>query len=142
MAKTLTVLLIALFFEAIGVVLLSRGLKQIGEVERWQAPEVARLVGRAATNKYILLGMLFETIFFVCLLSLLANAEVSVVWPLTSLGFVITTLAARIIEHEEVSLVRWSGVILIVIGAAIVGWSKKTETPKLPSPQARQFSGE
>lgn len=133
MEKTLTILLIALCFEAIGVVLLSRGLKQIGEVQRWTISEVARIVGRGVTNKHILLGVLFETIFFVGLLTLLANAEVSLIWPLTSLGFVITTLAARVLEREQVSPLRWSGVILIVIGAAIVGWSKKSPTPNLPA---------
>jgi drug/metabolite transporter (DMT)-like permease len=44
---------------------------------------------------------------------------------LTALGFVFTTLAAKIISHEDVSGLRWTGVILIVIGALLVGWSEK-----------------
>ncbi len=64
MAKFLTILLIALVFEAVGVVLLSKGLKQIGEAKRITAAEVAGLVGRGLANSNILLGVLFEAIFF------------------------------------------------------------------------------
>jgi drug/metabolite transporter (DMT)-like permease len=51
------------------------------------------------------------------------------IWPLTSLGFVLTTLAAKYIRHENVSALRWSGVVLIVIGASLVGWSEKAKEP-------------
>jgi drug/metabolite transporter (DMT)-like permease len=47
------------------------------------------------------------------------------IWPLTSLGFVITALAAKLVLKEEVSWVRWCGVILIVIGAGVITWSEK-----------------
>ena len=125
MAKLIVILLIALVFEAIGVVWLSHGLKQIGEVQQLTGGEIWRLVTRGLANRYILLGTLFETIFFITLLVLLKNWDVSLVWPLTALGFVITTFAAKYLRHEDVSAMRWSGVVLIVAGAILVGWSEK-----------------
>ena len=65
MARLILILLIALVFEAVGVVLLSRGLKQIGEAREINVSEIARLVRRGLTNPSILLGVLLETIFFV-----------------------------------------------------------------------------
>jgi len=127
MAKLIAILLFALILEAIGVVLLSQGLRQIGEVQQLNVSEITRLIGRGITNSYILLGVLFETIFFVALLVMLKTWDVSLIWPLTSLGFVLTTLAAKYIRHEEVAPLRWSGVILIVIGATLVGWSEKSK---------------
>ena len=50
MTKVLIVLLIALVLEAVGVVFLSRGLKQIGEVEKLTATEVARVIRRGAVK--------------------------------------------------------------------------------------------
>ena len=132
MTKLVFILLVALVFEAIGVVWLSHGLKQIGAVEQFTAAEIWRVVTRGVANRHILLGTLFETIFFVTLLVLLKNWDVSLIWPLTSLGFVITTCAAKYLRHEDVSTLRWSGVILIVAGAALVGWSEK----KKPVPVA------
>ena len=116
------------------MVWLSHGLKQIGEVEQINFAEVRRLVGRGITNPSILLGTALETTFFVMLLVLLKRHDVSLIWPLTSLGFVLTALAAKFIRHEEVSALRWSGVVLIVIGAGLVGWSEKSK--KSPAPQA------
>ena len=118
-------MLIALVFEAIGVVFLSGGLKQIGEPKTINAAEIASLILRGATNKNILLGVFFEAIFFGFLLYMLSQKDVSMVWPLTALGFIITSLAARIFLKEEISSVRWAGICLIVFGAGLVTWSAK-----------------
>ena len=125
MAKLIGILFISLFLEAVGVVFLDKGLHEIGEVQRISVAEMLRIIARGASNRYILLGILFEAIFFLGLLIMLSNWDVSLVWPLTSLGFVLTTLAAIFIRDEKVTVLRWSGVILIMIGASLVGWSEK-----------------
>ncbi len=125
MTKIVLILLFALLFEAVGVVFLSKGLKEIGEISRPSFPEIAALIVRGAQNPSLMLGVLFEAIFFGALLYLLSQRDVSLIWPLTSLGFVITALAARWFLHEHVSPVRWLGVILIVLGAGLVTWSEK-----------------
>ena len=58
------------------------------------------------TNRNVMLGVLFEAIFFGALLVLLARADVSLIWPLTSIGFVLTTAAAKFLRHEEVTTLR------------------------------------
>jgi drug/metabolite transporter (DMT)-like permease len=140
MAKVLIVLLFALMFEAVGVVLLSRGLKQIGELESINLVGIVDLLRRGLTNPSILAGVAFEAVFFVMLLYLLSQRDVSLIWPLTSLGFVITAFAARWILHEHVSWVRWGGVILIVFGASLVSYSEvlkpKSITDRPLSPPA------
>src|SRR3954464_3561786 len=130
MAKLIIILLIALVFEAMGVVWLSQGLKQIGELQEITANQIFQIVCRGACNRWVLLGVLFETIFFVTLLYLLRNWDVSLVWPLTSLGFVLTTVAARVIREEQVKAGRWGGVGLIVIGAMLVGYSERAKKPR------------
>lgn len=86
--------------------------------------EVARLIGRGATNARILIGILMEAVFFAILLVMLKSWDVSLIWPLTSLGFVLTTLAAKFLRDEHVSSLRWSGVFLIMAGAALVAYSE------------------
>jgi len=138
MTKVLTVLILALTVEAVGVVFLSKGLKQIGEVPTISARELGRLVAKGSTNANLLLGVVLEAAFFGALLYLLSQRDVSLIWPLTSLGFVITALAAKFILKEEVSAVRWTGVALIMIGAALISYSEKNKTkppaPVLPGP--------
>lgn len=129
MLKLILILIVALIFEAVGVVLLSQGLRETGNVEKITPPEIKRVIVQGITNRNILLGVLFEAIFFGALLVLLARADVSLIWPLTSIGFVLTTAAAKFLRHEDVSALRWSGVVLIMIGAALVGWSEKQKPP-------------
>jgi len=142
MTKVLIVLILALIVEAVGVVFLSKGLKQIGEVQTVSAREVGRIIAKGATNGSILLGVALEAAFFGALLYLLSQRDVSLIWPLTSLGFVITAIAAKLILKEEVSALRWAGVALIVLGATLVSYSEKAKekppeaVPAAPSPTA------
>ena len=138
MTKLIAILLIGLVLEAVGVVFLSQGLHEIGEVKRISAAEIGRIIVRGACNRNILLGVLFEAMFFGVLLYLLSQRDVSLIWPLTSLGFVITALAARMVRHEEVSALRWTGVAIIVIGAALVAWSEQLKTKPVTPPVPAQ----
>lgn len=130
MYKLVVVLLSGLVCEAVGVVFLSKGLKQIGEAATVSIPEITRLILRGATNTNVLTGVALEAAFFGTLLYLMSRGDVSFVWPLTSLGFVLTTLAAKFILHEEVSYLRWSGVLLIVLGASLITYSEKVQNKK------------
>lgn len=136
MAKLIVILLISLVLEAVGVVLLSQGLHEIGGVKTVSVGEISRIIARGAVNRNILLGVLLEACFFGVLLYLLSQKDVSLIWPLTALGFVISTAAARIMRHEEVSALRWTGVVIIVIGAALVAWSEQIKSKPAPPPPA------
>jgi len=125
MQKLLIFLLVALVLEAMGVVYLSKGLKQLDDPVAYTPRAIGRLILQGATNGNVLLGVFMETTFFVMLMVLLRKNDVSLIWPLTSLGFVLTALAAKFIRHEDVSALRWGGVVLIVLGAALVGWSEQ-----------------
>jgi len=140
MTKLILFLLCALVLEAIGVVLLSKGLKQIGELQSYTVVEIGRLIGRGVANPWIQLGTAMETAFFVMLLVLLKGNDVSLIWPLTSLGFVLTALTARFINHETVSPLRWAGVVLIVMGAGLVAWSEKAKERAASQAEAANVS--
>jgi uncharacterized membrane protein len=146
MTKILIILLIAFAFEAFGVIALKKGIDEIGVkyTERkaslpvWQ--NVVKLVGNWFANKDVLFGLLLETIFFVLLQYLLGQRDVSFVWPLTAISFVMTTLAAQFLLHERVDAVRWSGVALIVIGAALISYGEHAKEKSAPPPAAAQES--
>jgi drug/metabolite transporter (DMT)-like permease len=140
MTRILIILVLALVVEAVGVVFLSKGLKEIGEVRKVNIREIAGVIRRGAVNPSLLLGVAMEAAFFAALLYLLSQKDVSLIWPLTSLGFVLTALSAKLILHEVVSPMRWAGVILIVIGAGLVSVSEKApeRASASPSPPSAQ----
>jgi len=132
MIKLLSILLIGLVFESAGVVLLKKGMNQIGDVKAITVSEVARVLKAGVLSPAILLGVFFEALFFACLLILMSKSDISFLWPLTALSFVFATFAATIFLGERVSSVRWIGVVLIVFGAALISYSehaKKSEPP-------------
>ncbi|MCW5555145.1 MAG: EamA family transporter [Verrucomicrobiae bacterium] len=133
MLKLLLILLIGLVFESAGVVLLKKGMTQIGEVRAVSVPEITRLVKAGLTNRQILLGVLFEALFFACLLLLMSKSDISFLWPLTGLSFVFATFAAIWFLDEHVSSVRWIGVVLILMGAVCISYSEQTK-PKAREP--------
>ena len=49
---------------------------------------------REVSRRRLDLGVALEAAFFVCLLVLLSRSDVSFVWPLTAIGFVLTTVSA------------------------------------------------
>ncbi len=133
MAKLLVILLIGLVFESTGVVLLKKGMTRIGEVKAISAAEIARIVKAAITNPQILLGVFFEALFFVCLLILMSKSDISFLWPLTGLSFVFATFAAVWFLDEQVSIARWAGVVLIMLGAGLISYSEQAKVKAAPS---------
>jgi multidrug transporter EmrE-like cation transporter len=142
MTKILIILVIAFSFEAVGVVTLKKGLDQIGPLYNKRTAttplplNLLKLVGDWFTNKNVLLGLLLLTIFFAQLQYLLGQGDVSFIWPLTAVGFVMTVLAARFILHERIDAARWTGVVLIVLGTGFIGYSQHKESKKAPLPAA------
>jgi len=139
MIKVFSILFIGLVCEAVGFAFLGRGLREIGSPDVVTSASIARWVKTGATNGNLWLGMLFQALFFVTILILISRRDLSFVLPLTTLGMVFTTLAARWILHEQVSYVRWAGVLLIVIGSTFVTVSeqaKKTSGSLSPTPIA------
>lgn len=132
MTRLVVILLVGLVLEAFGVVLISKGQKQITGPQGWSAGEVLRVAREGVTNRHIVAGVALEAGFFACLLFLMAHADISFVWPLTSLSFVMTTLAARWILHEQVSAARWGGVALILVGASVVAYTERARGPGTP----------
>ena len=134
MVKLLSILFVGLLCESAGVVLLKKGIMQIGDVHSYTASEIFRVVKSGLTNQTIWLGIFFEAIFFIGLLVLMAESDVSFLWPLTGLSFVFATFSAMWFLNEHVSPVRWVGVAFIVIGAGFISYSEHSkEKPAISS---------
>ena len=141
MLKLFLILLVGLTFESTGVVLLKKGMTHIGDMNGITAAEIFRVCKAGATNPQILLGVFFEALFFLCLLILMSKSDISFLWPLTGLSFVFATFAAIWFLGENVSVIRWIGVALIVAGAAFISYSQHAkEKPVSPTPAQSQVT--
>jgi len=105
-----------------GDVLLSRAMKQVGDVGLLRARRgfifVALLVLR---NRYFLMGVGCMAVAFYSLLFGLSWNDVSLIGPAAaSLTFVANAVAARIFLHEHVDHRRWAAALLVGAGVALM----------------------
>jgi multidrug transporter EmrE-like cation transporter len=130
MTTVLTVLFVAFAIEAIAIAILKRGLDVIGArytarraTMSWWRNSLA-LVGDWFTQRNVITGVFRKAVFFVLLQYLIGQRDISFIWPLTAISFVMTTLTAQFLLREHVAAVRWGGVALIVAGAALISFSE------------------
>lgn len=71
-------------------------------------------------NKYIIFGMIAYVIATFIWLYVLSKRDVSSVYPLQSLCYLVMLIAGILIFKETVTMNRWIGVLLIVAGAFLV----------------------
>ena len=71
-------------------------------------------------NPYIIFGVVLYGLATLLWLYILSKEELSLVYPLQSITYVLGTLLAIFIFHENVSLVRCIGIATIILGATLV----------------------
>jgi drug/metabolite transporter (DMT)-like permease len=105
-----------------GDVLLSRAMKQVGDVgELWRRSGVLTVVGRILRNPSFLGGVLCMTMAFYSLLFALSWDDVSLVGPAAAaLTFVANAVAAKIFLHERVDRRRWIAALLVGAGVLLL----------------------
>lgn len=102
--------------NGLGDVILKRGMLDVGtiQLDHWQH------VFAAFLNPWIIFGICCLAGFFYSYLTALSWADLSYVLPATALGYVVTALLSRFFLHEQISVWRWSGVLLISAGVGLV----------------------
>jgi multidrug transporter EmrE-like cation transporter len=105
-----------------GDVLLSRAMKQVGDVgELWRRAGLLPVAGRILRNPSFLLGILAMAMAFYSLLFALSWGDVSLVAPASaSLTFVANAIAAKIFLHERVDHRRWMAALLVAGGVLLL----------------------
>jgi multidrug transporter EmrE-like cation transporter len=82
------------------------------------------LIVVAIRDQYVLGGILLYSVSFILWLLAIKYLELSFMYPMLSLAYVIVVFLSATFLKEEVHLSRWVGVVLIIIGAILVGLNK------------------
>ena len=105
-----------------GDVLLSRAMKQVGDVGALRRQSgLWTVLARVLRNPNFLIGVLAMTTAFYSLLFGLSWGDVSLIAPASaSLTFVTNAVAARIFLHERVDRRRWMAALLVAGGVVLL----------------------
>jgi len=132
------VIAITVIANTCGNLLLSVGMKRVGEISNWAPGALAVTVLRTFTVSAVWLGIAALAIFFVLHLLLLSWADYSYVEPASAAGYALVPLTAFAIFGEPMSSARWAGVLLIAVGVGLVGRtpSRTTESRTVCEPSS------
>jgi len=126
--RTYLLLATMVFFGSIGNVLLSKGMRQVGEVDDFSPVVLLSVFLKTFMNSSIWLGILSLLLFFVSYLLLLSWADLSYVQPASAIGYAVVALLGYLLLGESVSPTRWMGVLFICGGVALVGGTDPSTT--------------
>ena len=122
---TLTVLpwlLLGVFLNAGAQLLLKAGSNRISHLSfTWD--NLIPIALQVATNLPIILGLVAYVVSVVVWIGVLARVDVSVAYPMVSLGYVVNAIAAFYLFQEPVNAMRMSGIFVILIGVYMVARS-------------------
>lgn len=110
------VLVAILIFGPLGDVFLKRGMAQMGAIP---AAHWSQLIA-AVFNPWVGLGIGFLLVFFAAYLHALSWADLTYVLPATSLGYVVLAVLSTHFLHEQVTLTRWLGILLVSLAVGFV----------------------
>ena len=125
--KTLTLVLMLVICANVGDLTLKRGMTEIGSVEL-TAAGLARALPLTVTSWKIWVGIAFLVGFMASYMTVLSWADYSYVMPIGAFGYALLTLFAVVFLHEQVSVQRWLGVIVVCIGVLLVGQTRPSTT--------------
>jgi drug/metabolite transporter (DMT)-like permease len=77
---------------------------------------------------WVTLGVLLLILWMASRMALLSWADLSYVVPITAVGYVLVALVGRLLLHEQISAKRWTGIVLIMAGVALVGGGSAPQT--------------
>jgi drug/metabolite transporter (DMT)-like permease len=103
-----------------GEIAITHGMKEVGEPPHLRPGPVLHFLRRAVRNGWFWAGLPLLALSFYSLLALLSWQPISFVIPASALSYVVGTFGAKYILHEDISLARWAGVVLVCAGVALV----------------------
>ncbi|NVN89690.1 MAG: EamA family transporter [Desulfuromonadales bacterium] len=130
MLKTIIVMLLAITAGTIGDILLTKGMREIGDLSAMNLRAILDASLRALTSPKLMLGTTMLAVFFFLWLAVLSWEDLSVALPMQALNYVLVAVLAKYMLHEQVSPLRWTGIILVCIGVMLITSSSNTDEQK------------
>ncbi len=124
--KTLILLAFMVTFGSSGDVMLSQGMKSVGQLNSWAPAAAIAYFARAFGTGTIWLAIGLLMMFLLSYMLVLSWADFSYVSPASAIGYVLVALMGCFFLGEHVPVTRWVGVSLICAGVFVVGGTQPT----------------
>ncbi|NIM05743.1 MAG: EamA family transporter [Armatimonadetes bacterium] len=114
----LLLVLIAVTLGAVGQIMLKQGMGGTGV--SGSIGQQGRILFRAILTPYVLFGLMLYGISALFWLKVLSTQELSYVYPMIAVSYVIVTVLSIIFLREQISPMRWVALLVICAGVAML----------------------
>jgi len=121
-ALSFALILAGVLLNAAAQLLLKAGTNAVGHFE-FSSSNIVPVGLRLALEPHILGGVTCYVVSLVVWIMALSRVEVSIAYPMLSIGYVINAVAAWYLFGESITAVRMAGIGFIVIGVFLVARS-------------------
>lgn len=118
-----TLVLICVLVGALGQIVWKQGMSSMDKITCVEELLKFKTIFNIFTNKYILFGIMLYGSAFVLWLAAMSTLDISFMYPLLSLAYVVTAIFAVAILGEVITISRWAGIALVVIGCILIARS-------------------
>ena len=118
--QAIGILLGSVAFGAVGQLILKAGMNSLGKLQL-----SADTLLRMATSPLVLVGIVIFCVSTLLWLFALAKADLSFAYPFLSLTYLAVLIGGALLFHEEVTMPRVLGFIVIITGVWIVARSEQ-----------------
>ena len=122
MSAGYSLILFGVLLNASAQLLLKAGTNAVGRFE-FAAANIVPMATRIAFEPHILAGVACYAVSLVVWIMGLSRVEVSVAYPLLSLGYVINAVGAAVLFGEAVGAMRVAGIVFIIVGVSLIARS-------------------
>jgi len=112
--------LVCVVFGATGQIAMKAGMRQVQQINSFSDLLDPNTLIDIFSNFYIMGGLSLYMVAAFLWLGALSTLDVSSMYPLLSLAYVVTAVFAVVFLGEVVTLSRWAGIALVVIGCALI----------------------
>ena len=112
-------IMLGVLLNAAAQLFLKEGMRRIGHFEFVWA-NIVPITMQVAGNVFVLGGLLCYVISVAVWLLVLSRVEVSFAYPLLSVGYIVNAVAGYYLFHENLSMTRITGILIICVGVYFV----------------------
>lgn len=112
--------LVSILLAVSGQLLMKHGMNLFGAfpISQMHFKIVPMILSPWVFSGFILFGI--SSLFW---LAVLSRMQLSMVYPMVSLAYVLVALASIVLFHENVSALRWAGIAVICLGVVLISRS-------------------
>jgi drug/metabolite transporter (DMT)-like permease len=122
MNTAIAYILISVVGGAVGQILLKHGMNKMPSITL-SANQFLRVIWQMGTNIYVFLGLAIYVLSVVFWLAALSRVDLSYAYPFASMSYIVMLTASWILFHENITLLRVAGTLVICIGVILIARS-------------------